>query len=107
MDRMILITTTSDNRAELDEIATFLVAQRLAACCQIGGPITSWYRWQDQTESTNEWVCSIKTMARKFPGVRDAILRMHHYDVPQIIAIGVSDASEDYHGWVEQSVDSD
>lgn len=105
MDRLILITTTSDDRGKLEEIAANLIEQRLAACCQVGGPIVSWYRWQGQTESTNEWVCTIKTVKRLFPEVRDAILKLHHYDQPQIIAIDIADSSEGYQKWVIDSVE--
>ena len=104
MEPLILITTTSDERDNLEEIAAKLVELRLAACCQLSGPITSVYRWQGQIESANEWVCTIKTTTRRFAEVRDTILKLHHYDEPQIVAIDITDASTGYHQWVLESV---
>jgi periplasmic divalent cation tolerance protein len=107
MERLIVITTTSDSRDKLEEIAAYLVDHQLAACCQVGGPITSWYRWQGQTESSPEWICAIKTLKRLFPKVRDAIVKLHHYQQPQIVAIDIADTSQGYHQWVVESVKSE
>ncbi len=104
MDNLILITTTSDNREELECIAAHLVERNLAACCQISGPISSWYRWHEKTESTLEWVCSIKTIQRRFSDVEIAISKLHHYDVPQIVAVEICNSSKGYETWVQESV---
>ena len=104
MANLILITTTSDDRNELEKIAAHLIAERLAACCQIGSPVTSVYTWEDKTESSNEWVCSIKTVKRLFGLVEKAITEIHHYDEPQIVAVDICEASQGYQQWVEQSV---
>ena len=104
MDSLIQITTTSDDRAELERIASQLVEQRLAACCQISGPITSLYTWNGQLESANEWNCVIKTVKRCYSEVEDLITRLHHYDEPQIIALDICLASDGYQNWVRQIV---
>ena len=106
MDSLILLTTTSDDRTELEKIAAQLVQRKLAACCQIGDqPITSWYRWEGKTESTSEWVCEIKTIKRRFAEVAQAIGELHHYEEPQIVAIEICAASEGYQKWVRDCVD--
>lgn len=105
MDRLILITTTSDDRKELEAIAQYLVKEKLAACCQVGDQsITSWYSWKGQTESTTEWVCAIKTLGRLFPEVEQTIAELHHYDEPQIVAVEICSASEGYQRWVRDGV---
>jgi periplasmic divalent cation tolerance protein len=104
MAHLILITTTSDDRDELVTIANHLVESRLAACCQIGSPISSVYTWEGKTESANEWVCSIKTLKRLFWDVEKAIAELHHYDEPQIVAVDICEASKGYQQWVSRSV---
>ena len=37
------------------------MADRLAACVQILGPVSSTYHWQDRVERNEEWMCVIKT----------------------------------------------
>lgn len=107
MDQLIQITTTSDDRNELERIAARLVENQLAACCQISGPIVSFYRWQGQLESTAEWICSIKTSQRLFRSVSATINQLHHYDVPQIVAVDVCSVSEEYRTWLLESVTPD
>ena len=104
MDKMSLVTTTSDDRAELEKIAADLVERKLAACCQISGPISSWYTWNGQLESTQEWVCSIKTLESLFTEVEKTIAQIHHYDQPQIVAVEIGAASKGSEQWMRESV---
>ena len=104
MENLIMITTTSDDREELEKIAAILIQQRLAACCQISGPITSVYSWNGKLEKSDEWTCSIKTVKRRYSEVADAIRQNHHYEEPQVIALDICSASEGYRNWVVDSV---
>jgi periplasmic divalent cation tolerance protein len=100
----IMITTTSDDKSELEQIATFLVEDRLAACCQIVGPITSVYRWQAGFERTQEWMCQIKTEDSLYDAVEIAIRQQHHYDEPEIIATQIVRGSAGYLKWLSENV---
>ena len=100
MDNLIQVTTTSDDREELEKIAAHLVERKLAACCQVSGPMTSWYSWNDQLQSTQEWTCSIKTLKSRFADVAFAISNLHHYDEPQIVAVDICSTSEGFENWV-------
>lgn len=106
LEKLILITTTSDDRAELEKIVAHLVQEKLAACCQIGGPITSWYVWKGETVSKTEWVCSIKTVERHYLKTEEAILKIHHYETPQVISVDISVTAEAYEDWVRSSTDT-
>ena len=44
----IQISTTCDDREVLEKLAARLVESKVAACCQIEGPVTSVYRWEGQ-----------------------------------------------------------
>ena len=100
MNSIIQISTTSDDRDELNSIASNLIENRLAACCQISGPVSSLYTWQGKTESTAEWVCNIKTTRQQYANVEEAITRLHHYEQPEIIAVEIIAASKGYQKWV-------
>jgi len=97
---LIIITTTSDDREELEHIAMQLVESKLAACCQIGGPITSVYTWNGTTEKATEWTCTIKTQKQRFGEVQAMIQQLHHYDIPQIVAVDACNSSAKYRIWV-------
>jgi periplasmic divalent cation tolerance protein len=79
-----------------------LVSQRLAACVQLSGPMTSTYWWQGKMEQTQEWVCTAKTCAALYAQLEQAIKAVHSYDVPEILAVEVIAGNAEYLRWIEQ-----
>jgi periplasmic divalent cation tolerance protein len=105
-DKMIVLVTCG-SRKEARKIARALVAQRLAACVnEIGIPVASTYRWKGKLESANEFLLLIKTSKKRFAAVRDAVRKLHGYDVPEIIALPIAAGSRDYLEWIAASVTS-
>ncbi len=102
MADFIEVQTTTARQDEAQQIAQALVEQRVAACVQISGPITSVYRWQGAIEKDQEWRCTAKTTRALFPAVEKAIRELHQYDTPQIIALPIELGSEDYLRWVDE-----
>ena len=100
MNSIIQISTTSDDRDELNSIASKLIESRLAACCQISGPVSSLYSWEGKTESANEWICNIKTTKQQYANVEAMIAQLHHYEQPEIIAVDIVAASSGYQKWI-------
>ena len=101
--RIVLCTTGSEDEAR--KIAQYLVEQRLAACVNIVPQIGSIYRWQGKMESSREWLLLIKTTAERFTNVRDAIRKLHSYDLPECIAVGIDEGSREYLDWIGEAVD--
>ena len=95
----IVVWTTSDDRAVLQLLAAELVTDKLAACAQISGPITSVYRWEGRIDSSEEFRLTIKTAETLFPKVETKIREHHNYDVPQIVAVAAEQISDDYLAW--------
>lgn len=104
MPQFIQVMTTTARRAEAEQIARSLVDERLAACVQVAGPITSVYRWQGTVETSEEWRCTIKTRADLFVRLQEAIRRLHPYEVPEILALPVADGNADYLEWLDAQV---
>ncbi len=46
----------------------------------------------------------IKTMRSRFAQLCETIESLHSYDVPEIVALPITDASQRYLEWVRQSV---
>jgi len=82
MSEFLQVVTTTDSRESATRIADDLVDRRLAACVQVAGPITSTFWWNGQRETSEEWMCVIKTAARLYPAIEQAIHEVHPYDVP-------------------------
>ena len=90
MTEFMQVVTTTDTRESAAHIAKELLERRLAGCVQVGGPITSSYRWQGRIETAEEWVCAIKTAAAKYEAVERQIRASHPYDTPEILAFPVA-----------------
>jgi periplasmic divalent cation tolerance protein len=99
--KVISVVTTTGSKEEAARIAEHLVEQRLAACVQIAGPITSMYRWQGKVEVAEEWQCWIKTREELYARVEAAIKASHSYEEPQVIALPVVAGSAGYLRWLE------
>lgn len=104
MSEAIQVTTTTATKEDAQRIAAALVERRLAACVQVGGPITSCYRWQGAIETAEEWLCTIKTTRAAYEQVERAIRQLHPYDEPEIIAVPIVAGSAGYLQWLDRQV---
>lgn len=104
MSGAVVVSTTADKKSLLEKIARELVEQKLAACCQIGGPIQSIYRWNDKVDSAEEYLFSIKTTTARANEVVARIKELHCYDEPEIIVTPIVGGSESYLKWIGDSV---
>jgi len=98
----VQVTTTTDERAEAAELAAAAVSERLAACAQVLGPISSTYWWEGEIETAEEWMVLFKTTADRFEELAGLINEQHSYETPEIIATPVVAGSADYLGWVSE-----
>ncbi len=102
MTDYIQVVTTTQRKQDAEAIARALVQERLAACVQIVGPITSTYRWQGQIETSEEWQCWAKSRRALYDEIEQAILRLHAYEVPEILAVPVLAGSRSYLAWLDE-----
>ncbi|MCA9247737.1 MAG: divalent-cation tolerance protein CutA [Planctomycetales bacterium] len=100
----LVVLTTTDKREDAQRIARELIERRLAACVQIVGPVESVYRWQGAVETTQEWQCLAKTTDDQYAALEAAIVALHSYDTPEIIALPIEQASATYLAWLAGEV---
>lgn len=96
----VQVTTTVDAKNEAAELAEAAVTERLAACAQVVGPISSTYWWEGEIETAEEWMVLFKTTADRFEELATLINEQHSYDTPEIIATPVVAGSAEYLGWL-------
>lgn len=99
MDTLLVITNCPDD-AIAERIATALIEARLAACVNILPAVRSVYRWQGAVESASEIPLLIKSTVANYPAVEKAIASLHPYELPEIIALPVSQGLPAYLNWV-------
>jgi periplasmic divalent cation tolerance protein len=104
MGKYVQVVTTVGTREDADRIARAVVEQRLAACAQVTGPITSTYWWEGAIETGEEWLCVIKSTEAAYPALEEAIRAIHPYEVPEIMAVPVVAGSAAYLAWLEGEI---
>jgi periplasmic divalent cation tolerance protein len=104
MTDYVQVLTTVSSAEDARRICDALVEDRLAACVQVAGPVSSTYRWHGGIEREREWQCLAKTEARLYAAVEAAIRRLHSYEEPEILAIPVLAGSRGYLDWVSASL---
>ena len=101
---IIAVLTTTDSLAEAQAIAGTLVERKLAACVQISR-IESFYTWEGAIQNDQEYRLLIKTTEARYADVESAILGLHSYDLPAIVAVEFSNAYSPFAEWVAGSVE--
>ena len=104
MVEVVQVVTTVSTREEADRLAAELVARRLAGCVQVIGPISSTYHWQGRIETSQEWLCVAKSLQSHYPQLEAAILELHSYEVPEILAFPAVEGAADYVRWLRSEV---
>ncbi|MGL6194778.1 MAG: divalent-cation tolerance protein CutA [Thermoguttaceae bacterium] len=102
MESFIEVQITTATEKEADTIAQALVERRLAACAQVSGPIRSSYIWNDNFETSQEWLCVTKTKQSLFDQLVIAVKKIHSYECPQIIALPIVLGNKEYLDWIEK-----
>ncbi len=90
-----IIQTTCSSRDEAKNIAKILIQEKLAACVQMY-EIESFYNWDDKFCNDFETLLNIKTIKENFEKIKSKILELHSYDLPEIIQLDITNASEEY-----------
>lgn len=98
---MFIAWTTVGSRPDADRLATDAVAQGLAACVQIDGPINSHYRWQGKPERSEEFRLTFKCVPDRLRALQDRVLTTHPYETPEWIVVRAEQVSEKYLSWAE------
>jgi periplasmic divalent cation tolerance protein len=84
-------------------LASDLVKQHVAACVNILPGVKSVFRWKGQVEHAAEHLLIIKTRRSRFSAVQRAILKLHPYDVPEVIALPITAGYAPYLHWIRRS----
>jgi periplasmic divalent cation tolerance protein len=101
----IQVFTTTDKKEDAEKITREVVKNRLAACAQVMGPITSTYWWEGKIEKEEEWLCIMKSRSDLYNSLERAIKGIHSYDVPEILAVPVIAGNRDYLEWLDRETE--
>lgn len=101
MSDTILVYTTFEEKEEALQLGRILLEKRLIACAQIDSPVDSMYWWNGAIEQAKEYRLLMKSSQSLWKELEHEICRCHSYDVPEILAVPVSEIGSDYHKWMQ------
>lgn len=99
MDTLLVFTHLPDE-ASARGLASILIEGRLAACVNVLPLSVSVYRWEGKVESASEVPLLIKTSAARYDALEAAIREHHPYELPEIVAVPVTQGLPAYLAWV-------
>ena len=95
---MVLVTAPSAEVAA--GLARTLVEERLAACGNVLPEVRSIYRWDGRIHEDAEALLVLKTTRARLDALRDRVLALHPYAVPELLALPVEAGSAGYLAWL-------
>ncbi|MFP3944441.1 MAG: divalent-cation tolerance protein CutA [Alphaproteobacteria bacterium] len=97
------VYVTAGSREEALAIARAAVGERLAACANILGDITSVYRWEGAVQEDTETSLILKTTAANLPALTERIREVHSYTVPCVVtwALDPEAGNPEFLEWLE------
>jgi periplasmic divalent cation tolerance protein len=81
------------------------VEERLAACVQVAGPITSVYRWEGEIRTEVEWVIEAKTREASHAALIARLRELHPHEVPEILLLPVTSGHPPYMEWIARETE--
>jgi len=107
MEQVLLVLTNLPDAESANSLARILVESRLAACVNLMPGVQSVYRWQGEIEQASEITLLIKTTQKHYVQLQQAIISHHPYELPEVIALPISNGYAPYLHWVatETAVD--
>jgi periplasmic divalent cation tolerance protein len=99
----IVVFITASGEEEAARIARALVEERLAACVNIIRGVRSIYAWKGSLQDEAEALMVLKTREALFGPIERRVKELHSYEVPEVIAMPITQGLEDYMAWMEEA----
>jgi periplasmic divalent cation tolerance protein len=96
----VIVMVTTANKQEAEKIAQHLLKERLIACANIIGPVSSLFHWAGKTEKAEEFLIFMKSRKDLFDKLAETVKALHSYEVPEILVLPVVGGSKAYLDWL-------
>jgi periplasmic divalent cation tolerance protein len=102
----VVVLSTVAKAEDARRIAHALVERRLAACVNVVPGVRSVYRWKGRIEEDDERLLVIKTRRDRAEALRQALVALHPYELPEAIVLPVEAGHAPYLAWLDESTRS-
>jgi periplasmic divalent cation tolerance protein len=100
----VVALSTVGSAEDAERIARALVERRLAACVNVVPGLVSLYRWKGKVERDEERLLVIKTRVERVDALRQALLELHPYELPELVVLNVGAGHAAYLAWIDENV---
>ncbi len=97
---VLVVLCTCPDEEKARQIGAALVERQVAACVNVIPGLRSIYRWQGEVHDEAEVLAVIKTTREAYPRLEQALLELHPYEVPEVLALPVAAGSAAYLDWL-------
>jgi len=104
MSSYVVVIVTVANIEEAVKIVHSLLEERLIACANIVGPISSIFWWEGKIDEASEFLVFMKSHENHFERLSEKVSEIHSYEVPEIIALPIIKGSPPYLEWLSDSL---
>ena len=100
MNEYIMVFVTAKDKQQAEGITQLLLKERLIACANIVSPVMSFFYWMGKIDTAEECLVIMKSRKDLFDEVAAHVGRLHSYEVPEVLAIPIVEASKAYLDWM-------
>ena len=100
----VLAFSTAGTVEDAERIARALVEQGVAACVNVVPGVVSFYRWKGALERSGETLLVIKSTGERLEALRAALVALHPYELPELIAVPIGGGHRPYLEWLAGGV---
>ncbi|NIR87908.1 divalent-cation tolerance protein CutA [Candidatus Bathyarchaeota archaeon] len=104
MSSYVVVFMTTSDKKEASKIVRCLLDERLIACANIVGPVSSLFWWEGKIDEASEFLVIMKSKKRLFKRLSERVKETHSYEVPEIIELPVTEGLPSYLEWLSASL---
>ena len=100
----LIISTTTDSKEIAHRIIDDILSQNYSPCVQLLKNTTSFFKWNNKIDSSNEYRVEIKTIEQNIKNITELIKLHHNYKIPEIIMTEFKILNNEYKDWFNNNI---
>ena len=100
----LIISTTTDSKEIAHRIIDDILSQNYSPCVQLLKNTTSFFKWNNKIDSSNEYRVEIKTIEHNIKNITELIKLHHNYEIPEIIMTEFKILNNEYKDWFNNNI---
>ena len=99
----LLVQTSCPDNDSAIALAQRIIKGKMAACVNVLPSVTSIYEWKDEIKQDSEILLLIKTTKSRYTDLQTLICESHPYELPEVIAVPISDGLPEFLSWIDDT----